>query len=223
VATFLFGHILYVMLYVFHGGDIAKSANKARALVASLCVKRPDATFVEIIADQWSPSAIEENLGGQGLFSSKYIIFLNRVTENTDAKEVLPDLVAAMNESSNIFILLEAKLNADLKRAVEKDAEKIVLTDVVEKIGTKEEFNIFALGDALERKDGIKAWRLYRAAIDSGIAPENIVGTLFWQIKRNYSKEKSGALLKNLITLYHDGHRGLVDMELGIERMLVLL
>ncbi len=211
------------MLYVFHGSDISKSAEKARALINSLCAKRPDAAFVEMIADQWSPSAIEENLGGQGLFSSKYIVFLNRVTENADAKESLPDLVAVMNESANIFILLEAKLNADLKRAVEKDAEKIVLTDVVEKVGAKEEFNIFALGDALEKRDGIKAWKLYRAAIDSGIAPENIVGTLFWQVKRNYSKAKSGALLKDLITLYHDGHRGQVDMELGIERMLVLL
>jgi DNA polymerase III delta subunit len=211
------------MLYVFHGSDITKSAEKARVVANSLRAKRHDATFIEIIADQWSPVAIEENLGGQGLFSSKYIVFLNRVTENADAKEVLPDFVSAMNKSANIFILLEGKLNADLKRAVEKDAEKIVLTDAIEKAGTKEGFNIFALGDALEKRDGIRAWKLYRTAIDSGIAPENIVGTLFWQVKRNYSKTKSESLMKELMTLYHDGHRGLVDMELGIERMLIRL
>lgn len=211
------------MLYVFHGSDIAKSANKARVLVASLRTKRPDAAFIEIIADQWNQSSIEGHIGGQGLFSSKYIVFLNRVMENDEAKEALLDLVSSMNESANIFILLEGKLNAELKRAVEKDAEKIVLTDVIEKSAAKEEFNIFALGDAMEKRDGIKAWRLYRAAIDSGIAPENIVGTLFWQVKRNYSRAKSAALLKELITLYHEGHRGRIDLELGIERMLVLL
>ncbi len=211
------------MLYVFHGSDIARSAEKARALINSLRAKRPDAAFVEIIADQWNPSAIEGHLGGQGLFSSKYVVYLNRVTENTEAKETLPDLISAMNESANIFILLEGKLNAELKRAVEKDAEKVVLTDVTEKVAPKEEFNIFALGDALEKRDGFKSWKLYRSAIDDGIAPENIVGTLFWQVKRNYSKEKSSALLKELVALYHDGHRGLVDLELGIERILVLL
>jgi DNA polymerase III delta subunit len=209
------------MLYVFHGSDISKSVEKAHTLIASLCTKRPDAAFIEIDADKWSPAVIEENLGGQGLFSSKYIVFLNRVTENVEAKEVLPDFISVMNESANIFILLEGKLNAELKRAVEKDAEKIVITDITEKSGGREGFNIFALGDAMEKRDGLKAWRLYRIAIDSGITPENIVGTLFWQVKRSYSKSKSGALLKDLITLYHDGHRGLVDMELGIERLLL--
>jgi DNA polymerase III delta subunit len=209
------------MLYVFHGTDMAKSAEKARAVVNSLRAKRPDAAFVEVIADQWNTSAVEEHLGGQGLFSNKYIIFLNRVTENIDAKEVLPGFISVMNESANIFIVLEGKLNAELKRAIEKDAEKIVLTDELEKSAKREEFNVFALGDALAAGDSLKAWKLYRQAIDGGIAVENIVGTLFWQVKRNYSKERSGALLKELVTLYHDGHQGMVDLELGIERTLL--
>jgi DNA polymerase III delta subunit len=211
------------MLYVFHGTNISRSADKARALVGSLCLKRPDASFIEIDADHWSLSAIEENLGGQGLFSSKYIIFLDRVTEKAEAKEALPDLISVMNQSANIFILLEGKLNAELKRAVEKDAEKVVITDEVEKTSSVVPFNIFALGDALASGDRFKAWSLYRQAIESGVGPENVVGTLFWKAKTmvGRSPEKSRRLLKELIIMYHDSHRGMLDLEIGIEKLLL--
>jgi len=214
------------MLYVFHGLDIAKSVEKAHALVNSLRAKRPDATFIEVSADQWSMSAVEENLGGQGLFSGKYIIFLNRVTENADAKESLPDLIQVMNESANIFIVLEGKLNAELKRAVEKDAEKAVESEL-KGATAKKEFNIFALADAFGRLDAVNAWKIYREAIDSGVEPENIAGVLFWKAKSMAGNSSSGSAgkpdrrLEKLVTLYHDGHRGILDLERGIEKLLL--
>jgi DNA polymerase III delta subunit len=226
------------MLYVYHGQDVPKSLEKARTLIDSLRAKRPDASYVEVVADSWSPSIIEENVGGQGLFSNKYIIFLNRVTENADAKEVLPDFIQIMNESTNIFILLEGKLNVDLKRAVEKHAEKVVETGEKEAAGKsgsgtgkKEEFNIFALADALGSRNALKSWSMYRQAIDNGQEPESIVGMLFWKIKsmitakntKSYSEEELSALMTDLIKVYHDGHRGIVDMELGVEKRLLNL
>jgi DNA polymerase III delta subunit len=224
------------MLYVYHGQDVPKSLEKARALINSLRAKRPDASYIEADADAWSNSVIEENVGGQGLFSNKYIIFLNRVTENADAKEVLPDFIQIMNESSNIFILLEGKLNADLKRAVEKHAERVVETgeeagSKKQEAGKKEEFNIFALADAVGSRNALKSWGMYRQAIDNGQETEPIVGMIFWKIKsmivakntRSYSEKELAALLKDLITVYHDGHRGIVDMELGIEKRLLNL
>jgi len=210
------------MLYVFHGTDITKSVEKAHTLIASLRAKRPDASFIEVGADQWSKSAIEENLGGQGLFSGKYIVFLNRVTENAEAKESLPGLIQVMNESANIFIVLEEKLNAELKRAVEKDAEKAVESEKKEAT-VKKEFNIFALADAFGKRDAVNAWRIYREAIDSGIEPENIAGVLFWKAKSISSgpSGKSDRRLEQLVTLYHDGHRGVLDLERGIEKLLL--
>ena len=44
----------------------------------------------------WNPAIIESHLGGQGLFSNKYIVFVDRVTENKDAKESLVDFVPAV-------------------------------------------------------------------------------------------------------------------------------
>jgi len=223
------------MLYVYYGLDINKSLEKARTLANSLRAKRPGATFLEISADKWSPSIIEENIGGQGLFSSKYIIFLNRVTENAEAKEALPYFIEVMKESANIFILLEGKLNADLKKAVEKYAEKIVETGADEESKNKgfksgkSEFNIFALAEAVSSRNSLKSWTIYRKAIDGGMETEAIIGMLFWKVKSmltatntsNYSDKELNDLLTNLIKIYHDGHRGLVDAELAVERLML--
>jgi DNA polymerase III delta subunit len=176
------------MLYIYHGSDIPKSLEKARTLANSLRTKRPDATFIEVGADSWSRAVIEENIGGQGLFSNKYIMFLNRVTEHADAKESLSELVEVMHESSNIFIMLEGKLNAELKKSVEKHADKVVETEKKEgkkEIGKdgKSEFNIFALADAVGMRNALSSWSIYREAVDSGLEIESIIGTLFWQVK----------------------------------------
>ncbi|MEK9178035.1 MAG: hypothetical protein AAB777_02875, partial [Patescibacteria group bacterium] len=175
-----------VMLYVFHGDDIKKGLEKSRGLVNSLRAKKPDATFVSIDADNFNPSIIEEHLGGQGLFSNKYIILLDRVTENKEVKDILPDYIQAMKESANIFIVLEGKLNAELKKLFEKYAEKIVVCEESSVVGDsfkKKEFNVFALGDALASREPFKAWTLYRQAVEKGLESETILGTLFWQMK----------------------------------------
>ena len=236
------------MLYIYHGTDVAASGIKARTLVNSLRAKKNDAAFIEVDADHWNPAVVEENAGGQGLFSSKSIVFLNRVTENADAKETLSDFLALMQESDNIFIILEGKANADLKKKFEKNAEKIVVSDLKE-AAPKKEFNIFALADAVGSRDSMRSWTIYREALEKGNEPESIVGTLFWQIKsmlvargassatqaglspfvymkakkyaEKYSVEELNSLSERLISIYHDGHRGLCDMELKIEGLLL--
>ena len=175
------------MLYVFHGTDTALAVTKATSLVDSLRTKRPDASYVRVEAGQWNPSIIEEHIGGQGLFTNKYIIFLDRVTENVEAKELFSEFAQVMAESTNIFIVLEGKLAAELKKAFEKHAEKMIETEkkqVVKSFGANSgDFNIFALADAVGARDPFKAWSVYRQAVDAGNEPESIIGTLFWQVK----------------------------------------
>jgi DNA polymerase III delta subunit len=154
-----------------------------------------------------------------------------------------------MKESNNIFIISEGKVNAELKKVFEKFGDKVVLSDGVEKKNFSKEFNIFSLADAIGARDRFKAWSIYREAVGNGLESESILGTIFWQIKVMilasgtksaaeaglnpfvYSKAKKGAgnykegelnnLLEQVIVLYHDGHRGLVDLELGIEKMML--
>ena len=229
------------MLYVFYGTDVSKSREKAHYLVDSLRTKKPDASYVPITADNWNALTIEENLGGQGLFSSKYIVFLDRVTENAVAKEEVVDFLPAMNESSNIFVILEGKVIVELKKAIEKSAEKVVVTDlptVAKSFGSRVagagDFNVFALADAVANRNKANSWTIFRQAVDRGIGSESILGTLFWKVKTmivasggkgstKYSKVELENLLTRLVTLYHDGHRGMVDLELGTEKLLLEL
>lgn len=246
------------MLYVFYGTDVARSHEKAHKLIDSLRAKKPDASYVPINGDSWRTPVIEEHLGGQGLFSNKYIVFLDRVTENAEAKEGIDEFLPAMAESSNIFVMLEGKSNVESRKAIEKSAEKVVVTDlpVVARSfgggdGAKGEFNIFSLSDAVGSRDRAKSWMIYRQAVDQGIESESILGTLFWQVKSmvvaaggksatdtglspfvfskskkyatNYEGSALGKLLTRIVTLYHDGHRGVVDLELGTEKLLLEL
>jgi len=206
------------MLYVYHGTDVARAGEKARDLVNSLQIKKPDAAFVKIEADSWDSEILDSHLGGQGLFSNKYIVFLDRVTENAKAKEDILKLISAMNESSNIFIVLEGNINAELKKNFEKNAEKVVEFETKKaNVAESGGFNIFALANAIGNKDGFKAWIIYRQAIDNGVEPEAILGMLFWKAK---TMQATG-LARELVTLYHDGHRGLVDLELATERLVL--
>ncbi len=239
------------MLYVFHGTDNESSRKKASALVDSLRAKKPDASYVPMNAESWDMEALQSHFGGQGLFSNKYIVFLDRVTENIEAKERLPEFAPAMGESDNIFIVLEGKANAETKKAFEKSAEKAVVTDEKEGSGgfKKKEFNVFALGDAIGSRNALKSWLIYRQALENGLESESIVGTLFWQVKsmiasapaktakeaglnpfvytkskgysKNYSEAEMKTLLSDLVSIYHDGHRGIRDMELAVEERLL--
>lgn len=240
------------MLYAIYGEDISKGRGKAQSLIDSLLTKKPDAAFIRVDGDSWNPATIESHLGGQGLFSNKYIVYLDRVSENADAKEALLEFLEPMQKSQNIFILLEGKVSAEAKRSLEKHAEKTVECASGEKFPWKKnEVNAFALGDAMGMRDRVKAWMLYRQAIDSGIEPENIAGTLFWQAKSmclsanalsaaasglnpyvfgkskrfaaNYSSDELGGLARKLVVAYHDSHRGLNDLELSLERLLLAL
>ncbi len=239
------------MLYIFYGTDSKKSTDKARVLVDSLRTKKPDASFIEISSDNWNKSIIEEHISGQGLFSQKYIVFLNKVVKGEDVIEKLVETAKLMKESENIFIISEGKVNAELKKAFEKFGDKVIVSDEVEKKVFNKEFNIFSLADAMGARDRFKAWSIYREAVQNGLESESILGTIFWQIKSMilardaksasdaglnpfvYSKAKKGIgnykegeldnFLERVIFLYHDGHRGLVDLELGIEKMMLEL
>ncbi|MES2216092.1 MAG: hypothetical protein V4481_02240 [Patescibacteria group bacterium] len=244
------------MLYIFHGSEIDKSREKAHALLNSLRTKKPDAAFIKVEADQWDAEMIKSHLESQGLFSNKYIVFLDRVTEKTEARDEFLDLLPEMKESPNIFIVLEASVKADLKKAFDKNAEKVMESEkpaAAKSWGTdgsaKKDFNVFALADALGSRDAFRSWVIYREAVDNGLEAEAILGTLFWQVKSmvlsqnagsagesglnpfvfskskryagNFSESELQGLMEELITIYHDAHRGMLDAELSTERLML--
>src|SRR3569623_165213 len=131
-------------------------------------------------------------------------------------------------ESAHTFIFEEEKL---LKRE----------TDIVTKAGAKVEkvetgkkergFDPHGLTFALGSRDNKKLWLGLTAALKEGEKPEAIAGLLHWKardmLSKNtpgkYSREEMKNLSRELVSLYHDSHRGLGDLELLLERFALKL
>ncbi|HEY4503796.1 MAG TPA: hypothetical protein VJJ28_01665 [Candidatus Paceibacterota bacterium] len=216
------------MIYFYHGTDKEKVRVKSHELIDLLKKKKPDVSFFRIDIENFNQNLVEQCIGGQGLFISKSIVLLDRLCEKKEVKEQFLENISEIAESDNIFIILEGKLDKVSISKIEKKAEKSVKFDMIEK-SNKEEFNTFALADALGRKDRKNAWVLYRKAIDKGEAPEALHGMLFWKVKTMilnssfglYKKEELYGLADKLITIYHDSRRGMHELETGVEGVIL--
>ncbi len=189
------------MIYLLHGENTEKARAKAHELVDTLRAKKPDASFFKIEAAQFSAEKLDELINSQGLFESKYIVLLDRVFENKEAKEQLLDSRKELAESPHIFIFLEGKIDKATLTKLEKVAAKSQAFEVngsSDGFGGKSrnfavgetggqfsigEFNIFGLGDALGRRDRKELWFLYSKAALRDIPAEEIHGILFWAWK----------------------------------------
>ncbi len=175
------------MLLVFHGTDTAGARAKVRELVDDLSAKKPDASLLRFDAESFAPEQLPELLYGQGLFSQKYLVVLDMLFERSEYQEAVLDALPDIAQSENVFVLLEGKLDAKSKKALEKHAQKTQVCDA--KGGAagaapqKSPPKTFLVADALGARDKKMLWVRYREAIDAGHAPEEIHGVLFWQIK----------------------------------------
>ncbi len=230
--------------------DSSMSFKKASTLAAELQKKKPDAGFFTITDENWNDVQMEEYIGGQGLFSNKYIVLIKGVFSKKDVKELFLERVKEMAESPNIFIIAEGVVDAASLKKIEKHAEKVQEFEATEARGVpKEDFKIFDIADALGARDKKTLWTFYRKAIDSGKVPEEIHGILFWQVKsitlasqtksageaglnpfvygkakryaENYSKKELADLMGALVSVYHDAHRGLHDFETALEVLIL--
>ncbi|MDO8590967.1 MAG: hypothetical protein Q7R65_03235 [bacterium] len=236
------------MLYFLYGSDTEKARAKAHEMLASLQKKKPEAELFRLDADNWNETRLDELAGAQGLFERKFIVFVNRLFDSKEVKEVLLKKLLAIAESENVFIFLEETMDKASLLKITESAEKI---QSFEKIKTKkqEPFNIFSLSDALGERNRKLLWVIYQKALKTEASPEELSGILFWQIKnlmlaresasasavglnpfvfgkskrysRNFSPDELTKLAIELITLYHDSHRGQVDFEAGLERFVL--
>lgn len=195
------------MIYFLYGDDKEKARAKLHSVVEDLLKKKPDAEFFKITADDWNESQIEELAGGQGLFSRKFIVSLDGVFENKEAKEVVISKLDLLQNSENIFIFLEVKIDKPTLTKIEKIKGRVQEFSAGKKGGRKfsvggsggagskvgggtsgktlslSDFNVFSLGDAFGRKDKKNLWVLYEKTKILEIPPEEIHGLLFWQVK----------------------------------------
>jgi DNA polymerase III delta subunit len=234
------------MYYFLHGEDTKKAVDKAKQMVDSMVSKKPNASVFKLDEFNWESSLYQELLGGQALFENKYIVMISRVFDNPEAKDTLLDSLKELKNSENVFIWVEGEVDSKNLKKIEGSAEKVQSFEI--KLKTKKpDFNIFALSDALSKRDKKSLWVKYHEALEFQ-AVEEIHGTLFWQLKSMviaskttldksgmkpfvYDKAKSGAskytkeelekMSEDLISISHDSRRGKHDFKVSMERFIL--
>lgn len=174
------------MIYLLYGENKDKAREKVHSMILSLQKKKPDAVFFRIDFESWNEANLEEYIGGQGLFSNKYIVFVDSILEDKEIKEVVLKKMKEIGESQNIFIFLDGELDKMSVSKIEKYAEKIEIFSKSASVSTfakQGKFNLFSLGDALGMRDKKNLWVLYYKAKKAGFEEEQIHGTLFWAVK----------------------------------------
>ena len=228
------------MLHVYYGTDRQKIRDAATMF--SNKKMSADGTLTVLDATDYQSGRLADSLGATSLFGGEEWFVIDSPATNPDLAEEVKANLEAMAESGNTFIILEGPLLAAAKKTYAKHAAHIEEFTAAK----NERFNTFAMADALASKDRRQLWVLLQEAKQAGSAAEEIIGILWWQLKamrlaevttsaseagmkdfpynkakRSLSKFAPGdvtRLSQSLLELYHDGHAGLRDIDLALER-----
>lgn len=171
------------MYYLLYGKDTLKSRKKMVETVAAFQKKNPHSNIFRISAEDFSEAAFLEYLGGQSLFSDKFLITLDGVLKNAETKEFVFKNLDATSSSHNVFVFLEEEIKkADLDE-MSQFAEKVFKFEPDKKEKDERGFNIFSIADTLGEKDKKKLWVIINKAERAGISSEEIFWKLSWQVK----------------------------------------
>jgi len=235
------------MLYVIYGNDVNKTRDRARGIVSSLRLKKPEASYIEI-ENFALENSLETYAGSCGLFAESVLALLDNVLELADGRDNFVKQIDNLAKSQNVFVLLHnGKIPIDILNKLKKVAEKIEEHSVGFKKNSG--FSNFDLADALGARDRRKLWILYLQALKNKTAMEEIVGVLFWQLKsiylsltalnindsglkpfvysksknfaKNFKQDELTDLMFDLVQIYHKAHAGEEEMEISLEKFIL--
>lgn len=239
------------MIYFIYGNNFSKSRDKLREILESSIKKNPESSYFKISEENWSEQAIEEMLQAQGLFQKKYIVVLDSIFEDERITDFILEKLEELQKSSNIFIIIENEPTKEIVKKISKFTEKVQEFSFKEAREKPQDFNVFLLTDALGKKDKKILWILYEKAKRSGVGAEDMHRVLFWQVRsmalsissknaeeaglnpfvfkkslsfsRNFSKKEILKMSSDLVRIYHDARKGLLDLDISLERFILNL
>ena len=217
------------MLFVYHGDDVTKVRTEAFKKVGTL--QNGDGAHI-ITPESGSLEELKDALGATSLFRTHEVYVLDTPSLDIKLFEALEGLLDEMQTSENTFILIEHTLSPKYEKRCASVAETL---EKYTEVG-KKDFNPFALSDALIARDKKTLWILLQAAWRDGKSSEELIGTLFWQLKmlrlaevtksateagqkpfvydkakralKKFSEGEVAHLSHELVLLYHEGHTG---------------
>lgn len=227
------------MLYVYYGN------NRVRALLqAEKVLEKCGAEEVVHLDD--TTATLSEIFGlaeQEGLFGGTKAVRGDQLLGSDELGKDLLKQLNVLSSSKTVFVLLEDKILAEPLRAIKKVTTEVEEYKLAE---TKSAFNTFALADALLMRDKKALWVLLMRAFKAEKTAEEIIGTLFWQMKsflivengggtslspfvvgkvkrqlKNFKTGEMKELTNKLLTAYHEARRGRGDMETALERFVL--
>ncbi len=228
------------MFMLYFGTDT--TAARAAALAQVAQVSAAGAVVSTIDADRYAVGVLADAAGASSLFGEAMCFVLDTPSADPAFLDDVYEHLEVLAESPHTFIVIEGALLADAKKKYAKHA-----ADVFEyKAPAAERYNVFALADSLAKKDKKTLWMQLMEAQAAGLSAEEIIGTLWWQLKslrlaaltktaaeagmKEYPYQKAkrslGAfkpgeletLSHALLAVYHDGHGGVRDIHTALEQ-----
>jgi len=228
------------MLQLYFGSDTI--AVRQAALAAFETSGATGARLDRFEALALTAGAVAQMTSAASLFGEASAFLVDTPSENSDFYleflKSLPDLAA----STNTIIVMETSMLAPEKKKWQ------AATSMIEEFAaapTGSSFDVFKMADAVSSRDKKTLWLLLTKAKAEGLAAEEIIGTLWWQLKTlrlaaltdsaaeagmkdfPYNKAKRAltnfkageleALSHRLLAVYHDGHGGVRDIDMGLE------
>ncbi len=223
------------MIHLFAGTDQVRNRTEAYALLHAAGVP------VEVVdAEVYQPGQMIDVVRSRSLFSDQAGYLIDRPSLEEAFFAETRDLLAEMADSPDMFVIVEGKLTAALKKTYTPFAASVTEHDEKAEAG----FPMFAAADALLNRDKRTLWKLVTEGLLSGASAEEIIGILWWQLKtlrvvaKSASPEAAGVkpfvydkskralsrfpgddlerLSLSLLTAYHDG-RNDRPIELALE------
>ena len=233
------------MLAVFHGNDTVTVRERAHAYALSSAAN--PSLIIALEPDAITSSGLTDAAEGVSLFGDTNVYLIDLGTAKADQRDAVQDALEALGASAHTFVVIEGKLLAAQKKVYVKYAE--VTEEFL--VSSGREFNAFSMGDALAARDKKQLWLLLHDAFHEGLASEEIIGTLWWQLKtmrlaavtasaaeagmKDFPYNKAKRSLKNfkdgeveeisaaLLTAYHDARLGKLELDLALERWILSL
>lgn len=235
------------MIYFLHGTDNHKARAKLHELLELAEKKRPNSELFKITAENWNEAQFDELLVSQGLFESKYTVVLDNLFEKKDYKTYIMDRLKNMQDSEQIFLMLEGTVDSASLKKIEKFSKQS--QEFVKKEDKKQSLNIFSITNGLIEKDKKYLWIHYIDLLSKGAGPEEIHGILFWQVKnmllasransqaetglspfvyknaltggRNYKADELKEMSSQLVEMTHRVRQGEGELEIMLEKWIL--
>jgi DNA polymerase III delta subunit len=226
------------MLFSYFGSDWKAVRAEKEKKISALREKGMTPTT---LTEREGVDALREAVSATSLFGARELYVLDTPSEEADFFEMVLDMLPAFRESQNTFILREGSLTKTRADRVMKESTEYAHHDA----RGEKEFNIFGLTDALLRRDRKSLWVELVRAREAGKSSEDMIGTLWWQLKvlrliarsesvhetglkpfvyekgrralREYTRDDIERLSQELLLLYHRGHGGRENIDHALE------